>query len=134
MTVKIQVRRGTAAQWTTADPVLSQGEIGFETNTNKFKIGDGSTNWSGLTYFIDEDGIASAISGAALSTTDDLPEGVQNLYFSAQHFAELLTAQPNFKSQGVQCIQGIQGLQGTAGYIGADGSQGIQGKIGRAHV
>ena len=45
---KIQLRRGTAASWTTQ--VLSQGEIGFETDTGLFKIGDGTTAWSSLTY------------------------------------------------------------------------------------
>ena len=48
---KIQLRRGTAAQWTSANPVLSSGEVGFETDTNKFKIGDGSTAWASLSYF-----------------------------------------------------------------------------------
>jgi hypothetical protein len=49
---RIQVRRGTAAvganQWTTQ--VLYAGEIGFETDTGKFKIGDGSTAWGSLAY------------------------------------------------------------------------------------
>jgi hypothetical protein len=47
---KIQVRRGTAAQWTTANPTLSAGEFGYETDTKKFKIGDGSTVWGSLSY------------------------------------------------------------------------------------
>lgn len=46
----IQLRRDTAANWTSADPVLSSGEIGVEVDTNKFKIGDGSTAWSSLAY------------------------------------------------------------------------------------
>lgn len=50
MAVRIQFRRGTAADWTAADPVLSAGEFGFETDTNKFKLGDGTTLWSGLPY------------------------------------------------------------------------------------
>lgn len=49
-TVRIQVRRGTAAQWTSADPVLEAGEIGFESDTNKFKFGNGDDAWSVLTY------------------------------------------------------------------------------------
>jgi hypothetical protein len=49
-TVRIQVRRGTAAQWTAADPVLEAGEIGFESDTNKFKFGNGDDAWSVLTY------------------------------------------------------------------------------------
>lgn len=46
----IQMRRGTAAQWTTANPVLTSGEPGFETDTLKFKLGDGSTTWNSLAY------------------------------------------------------------------------------------
>ena len=46
---KIQVRRGTAAQWT-AGIILSAGEFGFETDTGKFKIGNGSTSWGSLAY------------------------------------------------------------------------------------
>jgi len=47
----IQIRRGTASQWTSANPTLSSGEFGFETDTNKAKIGDGSTAWTSLSYF-----------------------------------------------------------------------------------
>jgi len=50
MATKIQVRRGTASQWTTSDPTLSEDELGFETDTGKFKIGDGATAWTGLDY------------------------------------------------------------------------------------
>lgn len=50
MAVRIQFRRGTAAEWTSADPTLSAGEFGFETDTRQFKIGDGATAWSGLSY------------------------------------------------------------------------------------
>ena len=51
MTVKIQLRRGTAAEWTSNESVvLSAGEPGFETNTGKFKVGDGATAWSVLPY------------------------------------------------------------------------------------
>ena len=47
----IQLRRDTAANWTSNDPILAQGEIGYETDTNQYKIGDGSTAWSSLSYF-----------------------------------------------------------------------------------
>jgi len=50
---KIQVRRGTAAQWTSANPILAAGEWGFETDTKKFKIGDGTTAWNApLSYAV----------------------------------------------------------------------------------
>jgi hypothetical protein len=49
---QIQIRRGTAAQWTSTNPTLASGEQGFETDTNKMKIGDGSTAWNSLSYAI----------------------------------------------------------------------------------
>lgn len=51
MADKIQLRRDTAANWTTANTVLSQGEQGYETDTGKMKVGDGTTAWSSLSYF-----------------------------------------------------------------------------------
>jgi hypothetical protein len=54
MATRMQQRRGTATQWTTANPILNAGEIGFESDTNKFKIGDGTNVWADLDYFIDE--------------------------------------------------------------------------------
>jgi hypothetical protein len=47
---QIQIRRGTAAQWTSANPTLASGEFGYESDTGKFKIGDGSTAWNSLGY------------------------------------------------------------------------------------
>lgn len=45
---KIQIRRDTAANWTSADPTLAAGELGLETDTGKVKAGDGATAWSSL--------------------------------------------------------------------------------------
>ena len=50
MSSKIQIRRDTAANWASTNPVLSQGEPGLETDTNKVKYGDGSTAWTLLDY------------------------------------------------------------------------------------
>jgi len=50
MAVQIQLRRGTASQWTTADPILALAEVGVEIDTNQFKIGDGESAWSDLPY------------------------------------------------------------------------------------
>lgn len=50
MSTIIQLRRGTSGQWTTANPTLAEGEIGLETDTERFKIGDGSTSWDSLAY------------------------------------------------------------------------------------
>lgn len=50
MTTKFQLRRGTAAQWTAANPILSSGETGLETDTFRMKVGDGVTAWTSLRY------------------------------------------------------------------------------------
>lgn len=63
----IKLRRGTAAQWTTANPVLAAGEMGIETDTNKSKYGDGTTAWSSLSY-----SVASASGSATVEWTDVL--------------------------------------------------------------
>lgn len=50
MAYTILFRRGTDDQWTQANPVLNLGELGFVTDTKRFKIGDGLTNWNSLEY------------------------------------------------------------------------------------
>ena len=50
MATKIQLRRDAAADWTSNNPTLSEGEFGWESDTNRFKIGDGSTAWTSLSY------------------------------------------------------------------------------------
>lgn len=45
-----QFRRGTSTEWSSANPILLSGELGLETNTNQFKIGDGVTGWNSLPY------------------------------------------------------------------------------------
>ena len=59
MATRMQQRRGTAAQWVSTNsgngPILAAGEIGYESDTNKFKIGDGTNHWLNLDYFIDAD-------------------------------------------------------------------------------
>ena len=50
MPVQIQFRRDTAAAWTAANPTLAAGELGLETDTTYYKIGNGSTAWTSLAY------------------------------------------------------------------------------------
>ena len=50
MAVKIQFRRGTSSQWSSANPTLDAGEVGVETDSGRFKVGDGTTAWNSLAY------------------------------------------------------------------------------------
>lgn len=58
MSTQIQLRRGLASAWTTANPVLASGEIGWESDTGKRKTGNGSGAWSSLAY----DGVLASTS------------------------------------------------------------------------
>ena len=64
MATRMQQRRGTAAQWTAANPVLAAGEIGFETDTSRFKMGNGTSTWSVLTYFANAAELTALLDGA----------------------------------------------------------------------
>ena len=54
-TKRIQLRRGTASSWADENPVLLEGEFGIEldNNRNRIKIGEGTTAWNDLPYFLD---------------------------------------------------------------------------------
>lgn len=65
--VCIQLRNDTAANWTAANPVLCQSEMGVENDTYKLKIGDGVTAWNDLEYF----GMSEAAVSALISAQED---------------------------------------------------------------
>jgi hypothetical protein len=67
MAAVIQVKRGSASAWTAANSVLAAGEIGYETDTRKFKVGDGSTAWTSLSYATVD------LASAALTGTPTAP-------------------------------------------------------------
>ena len=66
----IQLRRDTAANWTSVNPTLAAGEMGLETDTNLFKIGDGSTAWSALLYQTAKITTVTKSASAILALTD----------------------------------------------------------------
>ncbi len=71
--ILIQIRRGTASQWTSANPTLAAGEFGYESDTNKFKIGTGSTAWTSLSYqasgTVTSITAGTGLSGGAITTS-----------------------------------------------------------------
>lgn len=50
MSLPIRLRRGTEAEWTSANPTLALGELGLTSDTHRIKVGDGVTPWSSLAY------------------------------------------------------------------------------------
>lgn len=63
----IKTRRGTSSAWTSANPILDAGEFGYESNTTKFKIGDGTTRWDLLSYATAVV-VANSMSGTTLAS------------------------------------------------------------------
>lgn len=66
---QIQIRRGTAAQWTSTNPTLASGEFGYETDTGKAKIGNGTQAWNSLSYSLTGSAgtVTSITAGTGLS-------------------------------------------------------------------
>jgi hypothetical protein len=83
MTTRMQQRRGTAAQWISLNngngPILAAGEIGFESDTNKFKIGDGINHWIDLDYFIDDAALNTSLGDYLETSLLGAPNGVAQL-------------------------------------------------------
>lgn len=75
MAVQIQLRNDTAANWTSANPTLAQGEMGIENDTNRYKIGDGSTAWNSLSY---SSLPATALTASTIDAKGDLLAGTAN--------------------------------------------------------
>ena len=106
MTSRLQNRRDTAANWTSNNPTLGAGEIGYETDTAKYKIGTGSTAWTSLAY---------AYTAGAQGTT-----GAQG-------------ASGTNGAQGLTGSQGATGAQGTTGTAGG-GIAGFNAQTGTSYT
>jgi len=94
MAIKIQLRRDTAANWTANNPLLLNGEIGIETDTLKFKIGNGSQRWNAINFYafkigspngvatLDSSGKIPASQLPAFDTIEDLEAAIQQAFSS----------------------------------------------------
>lgn len=105
MATQIQLRRGTAAAWTSANPTLAQGEFGVETDTYKLKLGDGSSAWNSLGYYI---------------PTQDL-EDLVNVVISSETSGQILQYNgTNWVNADIDALPDQSGNDGK--YLTTDGS------------
>jgi hypothetical protein len=76
---KVQHKRGTAGVMAGNNPTLAAGEIGYETDTGRIKVGDGSTAWNSLSYQAPSasDLTSGTLADARLSTKS---QAALNLY------------------------------------------------------
>lgn len=85
---QFQFRRGTAAEWSSSNPILASGEFGYETDTGRAKVGNGTSTWSALMY--------SLVPVQAQST----PTFTSNAYTLVATDANLLLAASNGATSG----------------------------------
>lgn len=80
MSTLIQFRRDTAANWTSINPILAQGELGLETDTSNYKIGNGVDNWNTLIYYQFSPEIPALLFDTQPSNMTVPPAGRMRLY------------------------------------------------------
>jgi hypothetical protein len=98
----LQFRRGTASQWSNANPTLAAGEMGIETDTNQFKLGDGSTDWNTLPY--------GGIQGP--------PAALSSVVFTSTISLSTLTADSIYFKSSIQFYGGAPGFYAsTLNYV-----------------
>jgi hypothetical protein len=110
MATRMQQRRGTAQQWTDSNPTLAAGEIGFETDTSKFKIGNGSSAWSALTYFTNTSGLEALLNDGAPAALNTLNEIAAAINDDPAFFTTVSTNLTNHQND----TTGIHGIADTA--------------------
>lgn len=110
MAWQIQQRRGTAADWTATNPVLAQGEIGYETDKNRMKLGDGTSTWTNLPYFTGSVGFAAVPLTDAPTITVDASLGNN---FTVTLAGSRTMANPTNPLDGQRIL--FQVTQGTGG-------------------
>jgi hypothetical protein len=149
----IQIRKGTSTEWSTQNPVLDSGELGFDVTNKIFKIGDGATAWNSLSSInLTSSNITdfnTTVSGLVSSTyapinnpiftgspsvptaaTGTNTNQIASTQFVITAFNAVSTIQGTQGVQGPQGVQGRQGVQGTTGSQGSQGVQGVQGTTG----
>jgi hypothetical protein len=73
MAVQIQIRRGTAQQWFQYNPILAEGELAVELDTEKFKIGNGVNHWNDIPYATGIQGPKGDKGDPGIASMADIP-------------------------------------------------------------
>jgi len=116
------MRRGTASQWQSVNPVLGAGEMGFESDTRKFKFGNGTTNWNAMPY-----ASAGGVEAGGFFVADTAPVGANVgdiWYCSSDTGTEAGRSFIYYDGYWVELNPGVLGPKGD------QGDQGIQGVAG----
>ena len=120
--IQFQFRRGTASEWTTANPTLASGEMGIETDTKRFKIGDGTTAWTSLLY--------GGLAGPTGMTGSMGPTGWTGATGWTGPTGPTGWLGPTGWTGPTGAASTVTGPTGAAGFIGSDGATGATGWTG----
>lgn len=82
MSQRIQIRRGSGSEWSTKNPILLAGELGWDTTNNGLKAGDGVTRWNSLGYLLQT--MSFQLSQAADVEVTSLATGDVLRYFNGK--------------------------------------------------
>ena len=131
MANRIQLRRDTTANWANVNPILSDGEMGYDINTNEIRIGDGSTDWTGLSgNTIGGGGGAASTGNVTFSDTNII--GTANLRLqpniaeSGSYLDVYLTVGPDIHLASSDGTFILGGDSGANVRIGSEGNVQIQ--------
>jgi microcystin-dependent protein len=120
---KIQHRRDTAANWTSTNPTLAAGEIGFETDTQKFKIGTGSTAWASLGYqaqaAVTSITASSPLTGGTITSTGTI--GINASSNTTANYVVQRNANGSFSANTVSAESFVKFLGTSDQFLKADG-------------
>ena len=124
MAYRIQIRRDTSSNWTSNNPILLQGEFGYELNTGYAKIGEGQTAWTALDYFggtgptgpVGATGQAVYILGP---TGYVFPPGASGIGFTGSGVSNIASS-GGYVTVTITGGVGATGATGNAGATGAD--------------
>ena len=131
---RIVIRRDTAATWTTQNPILLQGEWGFETDARKLKIGDGASTWTTLSYYSTGSGGGSGNTILSGSGAPGAGTGVNgDIYLDSAATRLYGPKTAGAWGSGVSLI-GAAGANGTNGTNGTNGANGTNGTAATVSV
>ena len=122
MAVRIQFRRDLAAAWTSNNPLLSQGEVGYEFDTGRFKVGNGTQLWNSLSY---SSGVTGPTGPSSTASVGTVTTGSPGSSAAVTNSGTSSAAIYNFTIP-----QGPTGPQGSIGPTGPTGPTGSTGPTG----
>jgi hypothetical protein len=120
----IKFRRGTATQWSSANPVLSAGEMGVETDTRKFKFGNGSSQWNSISY---ASAGGSAGGGFFVAETEPVGPNIGDIWYCTSDTGNI--AGKSFIRYDGYWVELNPGTLGPAGANGTNGTNGAAATI-----